>query len=60
MNVLSVLDWFETQSLKQRGCRLEVNGLQSCGGVGVPMGSQRGVAGLIWAQLPRVLGTVTG
>lgn len=39
-NVLSVLDWFETQSLKQSGCRLEVNGLQSCGGAGAPGGSQ--------------------
>lgn len=25
-NILSALDWFETQSLKQSGCRLEVNG----------------------------------
>lgn len=30
-HALSVLDWFETRSLKQSGCRLEINGLQSCG-----------------------------
>lgn len=42
MNVLSVLNRFETQSLKQSGCRLEVNGLQSCGGAGAPAGSHGG------------------
>lgn len=41
-HALSVLDWFETQSLKQSGCRLEINGLQSCGWAGAPGGSQWG------------------